>query len=300
MMTVKDIVLGKTVWRESGRPSALRPSFLKLRASDLLAALSAVVLAFAALCALFPGWIAPYSPTLMMADRILLPPSAAHYFGTDYFGRDIFSVVVYGSRDSLLIGLASVLAGGLAGCVIGAVAGIAGGVIDLLLMRFIEIVMTIPGILLALAVAAVLGPNLFNIIFAVSISMAPGFARVFRSQIIGVKERAFITAARSIGMPAPRIFFRHVLPNAWSPVLVMATIGLGTSILSAAGLSFLGLGVIKEIPDWGTLLSQGRGYLTVAWWISTFPGAAITLVVLAGNIIGDWLRDRLDPKREQR
>lgn len=278
----------------------MRPAFLNLKASDLLAAVSGVVLAFAALCALFPGWIAPYSPTHMMADRILLPPSADHYFGTDYFGRDIFSVVVYGSRDSLLIGFASVLAGGLAGCVIGAVAGIAGGVIDLLFMRFIEIVMTIPGILLALAIAAVLGPNLFNIIFAVAISMVPGFARVFRSQIISVKERAFIAAARSIGMPAPRIFFRHVLPNAWSPVLVMATIGLGTSILSAAGLSFLGLGVIKEIPDWGTLLSQGRGYLTVAWWISTFPGVAITLLVLSGNIIGDWLRDRLDPKREQR
>jgi len=207
---------------------------------------------------------------------------------------------VYGARDSLLIGVASVLAGGLAGCIIGAAAGIAGGVIDLILMRFIEIVMTIPGILLALAIAAVLGPNLFNMIFAVAVSMVPGFARVFRSQIISVKGRAFITAARSIGMPAPRIFFRHVLPNAWSPVLVMATIGLGTSILTAAGLSFLGLGVVKEIPDWGTLLSQGRGYLTVAWWISTFPGIAITLLVLSGNILGDWLRDRLDPKREQR
>lgn len=299
-MTVKDIVLGKTVWRESKRQTAARPRLRSLGTGDWLAAVSGVILAFAALCALFPGWIAPYSPTSMEADRVLLPPGAAHYFGTDYFGRDIFSVVVYGARDSLLIGFASVLAGGLAGCVIGAAAGIAGGVIDLILMRFIEIVMTIPGILLALAIAAVLGPNLFNMIFAVAVSMVPGFARVFRSQIISVKGRAFITAARSIGMPAPRIFFRHVLPNAWSPVLVMATIGLGTSILTAAGLSFLGLGVVKEIPDWGTLLSQGRGYLTVAWWISTFPGIAITLLVLSGNILGDWLRDRLDPKREQR
>jgi peptide/nickel transport system permease protein len=299
-VTVKDIVLGKTVWRESKRQTAARPRLRSLGTGDWLAAVSGVILAFAALCALFPGWIAPYSPTSMEADRVLLPPGAAHYFGTDYFGRDIFSVVVYGARDSLLIGVASVLAGGLAGCIIGAAAGIAGGVIDLILMRFIEIVMTIPGILLALAIAAVLGPNLFNMIFAVAVSMVPGFARVFRSQIISVKGRAFITAARSIGMPAPRIFFRHVLPNAWSPVLVMATIGLGTSILTAAGLSFLGLGVVKEIPDWGTLLSQGRGYLTVAWWISTFPGIAITLLVLSGNILGDWLRDRLDPKREQR
>jgi len=299
-VTVKDIVLGKTVWRESKRQTAARPRLRSLGTGDWLAAVSVVILAFAALCALFPGWIAPYSPTSMEADRVLLPPGAAHYFGTDYFGRDIFSVVVYGARDSLLIGVASVLAGGLAGCIIGAAAGIAGGVIDLILMRFIEIVMTIPGILLALAIAAVLGPNLFNMIFAVAVSMVPGFARVFRSQIISVKGRAFITAARSIGMPAPRIFFRHVLPNAWSPVLVMATIGLGTSILTAAGLSFLGLGVVKEIPDWGTLLSQGRGYLTVAWWISTFPGIAITLLVLSGNILGDWLRDRLDPKREQR
>ncbi len=266
-------------------------------ASDWLPYAAAAFVLFIVACALFPGAIAPYSPTEMDTAAVMAKPSLTHLFGTDYYGRDVFSVVVHGSRDSLLIGIASVLAGGLAGALIGAVSGYAGGVADTILMGFVEILMTIPGILFALAIAAVLGPSLGNIVLAVSISSVPGFARVFRGQIMSIKGRPFITAAKSAGAGKLRIFFRHVLPNAWSPLLVMGTIGLGTSILIGSGLSFLGLGVIKEIPDWGTLLSQGRGYLTVAWWMSTFPGLAITLLVLSVNLIGDQLRDRLDPKR---
>jgi peptide/nickel transport system permease protein len=264
--------------------------------SNLFIYVSGFIVLFIIACALFPKWIAPYSPTFMNTELILSAPNADHWFGTDYFGRDVFSLVVYGSRDSLIIGAASVVVGGLIGGAIGALAGYIGGLIDVIFMRFIEILMTIPGILLALAIAAVLGPSLFNIVLAVAAASIPGYARVMRGQMMSIKKRQYVDASRSIGTPKWWIFLWHILPNSWSPLLVMGTIGLGTSILVGSGLSFLGLGVIKEIPDWGALLSQGRGYLTVGWWISTFPGLAITLFVLSVNIIGDRLRDIFDPK----
>ncbi|MBV7504468.1 ABC transporter permease [Bacillus sp. sid0103] len=264
--------------------------------SNLFIYFSGFTMLFIIACALFPKWIAPYSPTFMNTELILSAPSRAHLFGTDYFGRDVFSLVVYGSRDSLMIGTASVVMGGFIGGAIGALAGYLGGLIDVIFMRFIEILMTIPGILLALAIAAVLGPSLFNIVLAVAAASIPGYARVMRGQMMSIKKRQYVDASRSIGTPKWRIFLWHILPNSWSPLLVMGTIGLGTSILVGSGLSFLGLGVIKEIPDWGALLSQGRGYLTVGWWISTFPGLAITLFVLSVNVIGDRLRDIFDPK----
>ncbi|PFO01442.1 D-ala-D-ala transporter subunit [Bacillus sp. AFS076308] len=264
--------------------------------SNLFLYTSTVIVLFIIACAIFPKWIAPFSPTYMNTEFILSKPSADHWFGTDYFGRDVFSLVIYGSQDSLIIGVTSVLIGGIIGGSIGAFAGYIGGFVDVILMRVIDILMTIPGILLALAIAAALGPSLFNIVLAVAASAIPGYARVMRGQMMSIKKRKFVDASRSIGTPSWRIFLWHILPNSWSPLLVLGTIGLGTSILIGSGLSFLGLGTIKEIPDWGALLSQGRGYLTVAWWISTFPGLAITLFVLSINIIGDKLRDSFDPK----
>ncbi|MEH7419387.1 ABC transporter permease [Neobacillus drentensis] len=264
--------------------------------SSLFLYTSTVIVLFIIACAVFPKWIAPFSPTYMNSEYILSKPSADHWFGTDYFGRDVFSLVIYGSQDSLIIGVTSVLIGGIIGGSIGALAGYIGGFVDVILMRVIDILMTIPGILLALAIAAALGPSLFNIVLAVAASSIPGYARVMRGQMMSIKKRKFVDASRSIGTPSWRIFLWHILPNSWSPLLVLGTIGLGTSILIGSGLSFLGLGTIKEIPDWGALLSQGRGYLTVAWWISTFPGLAITLFVLSINIIGDKLRDSFDPK----
>lgn len=271
----------------------------KVRKNFFFILFSIFIIVFLNICALFPQWIAPYSPAKMLSSQVLQPPERSHWFGTDYFGRDVFSVVVYGTRYSLLIGYVSVLLGGLAGCLIGGIAGYIGGVVDVVVMRLIEILMTIPGILLALAFAAALGPSLFNTILAVSIASVPGYARVMRGQMISLRHRAYVLASRSIGSSHAFIFFRHILPNAWSPILVMATIGLGTSILTGAGLSFLGLSALKESPDWGTFLAQGRGYLTAAWWISTFPGLAITLFVLSVNIIGDQLRDYFDPKKSK-
>ncbi|WP_141502699.1 ABC transporter permease [Paenibacillus luteus] len=296
---MKETAVAKTAWPRTRAWRQSAPRTAKLNVSNLLVYAAGFVVIFIVLCALMPGQIAPYSPTEMVMTDIMLPPSLTHFFGTDYYGRDVFSVVVYGSRDSLLIGLASVIIGGLLGASIGALSGFLGGIFDTIIMGFIEVLMTIPGILFALAIAAAMGPSLFNVVLAVALSAVPGYARVFRGQIISVKGRPFITAARSVGAGNLRIFFRHVLPNAWSPLLVMATIGLGTSILIGSGLSFLGLGVIKEIPDWGTLLSQGRGYLTVAWWMSTFPGLAITMLVLSVNLMGDKLRDHIDPKKSR-
>jgi len=273
-----------------------RHRFHRPGADQLFLYAAGLVVCFLILCAIAPQWIAPYSPTALDPANLLKPPSASHLFGTDYFGRDVFTLVIYGSRDSLLIGLASVVVGGLAGAALGTLAGYVGGWVDQVLMRLIDVLMTIPGILLALAIAASLGPSTMNVVLAIAAGTIPRYARVMRSQILTVKNRTYVLASRSIGSTGTRIFFKHVLPNSLAPFLVMATIGVGTSILTGSGLSFLGLGVIKEIPDWGTVLSQGRGYLTVAWWVCTFPGLAIASFVLSVNIIGDRIRDVLDPR----
>ncbi|MEI4769956.1 ABC transporter permease [Psychrobacillus sp. FJAT-51614] len=269
---------------------------VKLSISNLFVFIASLILLFIVVCALLPSWIAPYEPTAMNTEKILATPSLSHLFGTDHYGRDVFSLVVYGSKDSLIIGVSAVLIGLILGGGIGAISGYLGGIIDTIFMRIIEILMTIPGILLALAIAAALGPSLQNIVFAIAIASIPGYARLMRGQMMSIKKRPYVAASRSIGTSSGKILWWHIVPNALSPLLVMSTIGLGTAILTGAGLSFLGLGVIKEIPDWGALLSQGRNYLTVAWWIATFPGLAITAFVLSVNIIGDKLQDVTNPK----
>lgn len=273
---------------------------LRFASSDILIGLAGIAIVFLVLCALFPSWIAPYSPTEMNTAAILQAPSAAHLFGTDYFGRDVFSLIVHGTRDSLLIGASSVIVGVLIGASLGSIAGYVGGKLDTVIMRIMDVLLTVPGILLALTIAAALGPGLRNIVLAIAISSVPGYARVMRGQIMAIRGRGYVFASRAIGAKPSFILIKHVLPNSAAPLLVMATLGLGSSILAGAGLSFLGLGVLKEIPDWGALLSQGRGYLTVAWWICTFPGLAITLFVLSINLIGDRWRDAVDPKRKSR
>jgi len=259
--------------------------------------ISILVIMFLTGCAIVPEWIAPYSPTAMQSDQILLAPSLQHLFGTDYFGRDVFSLVVYGSRPALLIGVCAVLVSSLVGSTIGMIAGYVGRIVDVIVMRIVEMIQSIPGVLLALALAAAMGPSFRNLVVAIAISAVPSYARVMRGQVLSIKNRPFILASRSIGTANSVIFFKHILPHSYSPLLVMASNGLGIAILTSSGLSFLGLGVVSDIPDWGMLLSQGRNYIAAGWWIATFPGLAITLFVLAVNIIGDSLRDYLDPKK---
>ena len=257
-------------------------------------AVSLLILLFILLTALFPEWLATHPPAEMSME-ILQQPGAAHLLGTDQFGRDIYSLLVYGSRQSLLIGVGSVLIGGLIGTLIGLIAGYLGGWTDSLLMRAVDVMMTIPGILFAILIAASLGPSLPNMMLAIGLSTFPGYARLVRGQVLSIRSSLFIDAARTIGAGHAAIIRRHIIPNCLPQLTVMATIGVGTAVLISTALSFLGLGVVREIPDWGYLLSLGRSYISIAWWISLFPGLWITLLVVAINWLGDELRNRLEP-----
>ncbi|MDQ8728185.1 ABC transporter permease [Bradyrhizobium sp. LHD-71] len=278
-------------WRaDEGRRRLMLLSWL--RPGPLL--LPGVIMLVMLACGLFPEWIAPFDPT-DMTDAILAPPGPEHWFGTDHFGRDVLSLVIYGARQSLLMGACAVFVGGLAGGLLGLVSGYGGRGVDLVLMRLLDIWMAVPDILLAIIIAAALGPSLTNTIIAVGLVTVPRYARVMRAQVLAIRSRPFIEASRSIGSSHTLIVLHHILPHTVSQMLVMATLGIGSSILIGSSLSFIGLGVIDDRPDWGFLLSQGRSYLTVAWWFATFPGLAITALVISANLLGDGLRSRLDP-----
>jgi peptide/nickel transport system permease protein len=236
----------------------------------------------------------------MQSDAILQAPGGAFPLGTDQFGRDVLSLVIHGARQSLLIGLFAVLISSSVGVSIGLLAGYAGGLIDMCVMRFFDVWMSIPSILLAIALSTALGPGLSTTILAVSVAQIPRYARVLRGQALSIRGRAFVQAARASGASHPAILFGHVLPHCFAPISVMATLGVGGAILTGASLSFLGLGVNDESPDWGYLLTQGRGYLTVAWWTVTFPGLAITALVISVNLLGDALRRHLEPRGASR
>lgn len=269
----------------------------RLRPGPMLPA--AIVLVMLA-CALAPNAIAPFDPTEMDPDAILAPPGPGHWLGTDHFGRDVLSLLIYGARQSLLMGAFAVFVGGLIGGLIGLISGYVGRAVDAVLMRLLDIWMSVPDILLAIILAASLGPSLTNTIIAVGLVTVPRYARVMRAQVLSIRSRTFIEASRAIGTSHGVIVLRHVLPHTVSQMLVMATLGVGSAILIGASLSFIGLGIIDDEPDWGFLLSQGRSYLSVAWWIATFPGLAITALVISTNLLGDWLRNRLDPHQRSR
>lgn len=252
----------------------------------------AVILAFS----IAPDWIAPYDPTAMDSYAILQAPGAAHWLGTDHFGRDVLSLVIHGARQSLLMGACAVLVAGFLGGLIGLLSGYAGRAVDMIVMRLLDVWMSVPDILLAIILAAALGPSLTNTIIAVGLVTVPRYARVMRAQVLATRGRPFVEASRAIGSPHWLILIGHILPHTTSQVLVMATLGIGSSILIGSSLSFIGLGVIDDRPDWGFLLSQGRNYLTVAWWFATFPGLAITALVVSVNLLGDALRNRFDPR----
>lgn len=240
-------------------------------------------------------WIAPYDPLKQDIVARLQPPSAEHWFGTDQLGRDVFSRVLYGGRLSLPAGILVIVVAGIIGTAIGAVAGFIGGWFDEGTMRLTEIFMAFPTIILAMAIAAALGPSLVNAVVAMVVVWWPNYARVVRSLVIGVKTQEYVEAARAIGVPRGRVLWRTILPNCLAPAVVLATIDLGNAILVFAGLSFLGLGPDPTTPEWGRMVSDGIQYFD-QWWIAAFAGLAIFTVVMAFNFIGDGIRDALDPR----
>jgi peptide/nickel transport system permease protein len=261
----------------------------------------ALVLLFV-VCAVFAPWIAPYKPldqdlSLLGAGGIPPGPSWDHLFGVDTLGRDEFSRIIYGARLSLIVGVVAVATGLSVGLVFGAIAGYAGGIVDTVIMRTMDVVLAIPGLLFAIGVVALLGPGLFHIMFAVGVTQVPIFARLLRGSILAQRENDFVLAARSVGVRGRSILFSHILPNSLSPVIVQATLALATAIIEVAALSFLGLGDQNPArPEWGAMLTETNAYLQSAPFLAIIPGCAIVISALGFNLIGDALREALDPK----
>lgn len=261
-----------------------------------MATIGGCVVLFFVCVAVFAPLIAPYDPNKPDFISRMQGPSRDHWLGTDTLGRDMLSRIIYGSRYSLLAGIVSVTIAAFAGTLLGLVSGYYGGWVDMVIMRFMDMLLAFPGILLAIAIISVLGRGLFNAMVSVGLYSVPSFARVVRSRVLSLREQEFVESARAIGSTDSRIIFRHILPNIATPVIIMSTMRLGTTILSAASLSFLGLGAQPPTPEWGAILSGGRDVLRVAPHIATFPGLAILITVVGFNLLGDGVRDALDPK----
>ena len=261
-----------------------------------LAMLGLFIVLLLIVCAIFADSIAPYSYSKQDLLHAFEFPSAKHLFGTDEFGRDIFSRMVYGSRISLVVGFIAVGIAILFGGLLGAVAGYYGGVLDNLIMRAMDILLSIPSTVLAISIAAALGPGLLNLMVAVGISSTPAYARVMRGSVLSVKGQEFVEAAKAVGSSDRRIILRHIIPNCMAPLIVQSTLGVASAILSTAGLSFIGLGIQPPTPEWGAMLSGARAYIRDYAYMTFFPGFAIMITILALNFLGDGLRDALDPK----
>jgi peptide/nickel transport system permease protein len=260
------------------------------------AKLSLLVVVMLILPLLSPHWLAQYDPTAVVPDEIFQPPSAHHLLGTDQFGRDILSRLIYGTRNSMSLGVVSVSLSVLISVPVGLIAGYYRGPLDATVMRIVDLVMAFPGILLALMIIAILGPGLTNAMIAVGIGEAPAYTRVVRATTLVVREQSYIEAARAAGARDLRVLRLHILPNIIQPLIVISTVGFAVAIVIGSSLGFLGLGAQPPAAEWGTMVSDGRTYLRSQWWISAFPGATIGLTVLAFNVVGDALRDILDPR----
>ncbi len=280
----RDLVRSALVWRKLRRFVRHKSGMTGL-----------VIVLVVAAAALFAPVLAPNDPT-SLTPALLQGPSWAHPFGTDVLGRDVLSRVLYGARISPLIGVVAMAIAAGIGTVLGLVAGYLGGIVDSTIMRLMDMLLAFPGIILAIVVVAILGPGLRNGMIAVGIAMVPTFARVVRGEVLVERERDYVTAARGLGARARRIIFRELLPSVSAPMIVLGTLGVAGAILAGAGLSFLGLGAQPPSPEWGSMLNEGRNYIATQWWIATFPGCAIAVTVLGINLMGDGLRDVLDPR----
>ncbi len=248
--------------------------------------LSSLFLLFVAAATFWPQLVTTDNPLLADPIKSQLPPSAEHWFGTDHLGRDVFSRVVYGARYSILIGVSAIAIAALAGSFLGLVAGLARGVIDEVISRFLDVVSSFPDLLLALVLISFTGPGTVNLIFALGVASVPRFARVVRAQTFVIAKSGYVEQAKTFGLKRNTMISRHILPHAIAQVPILATIGLGSTIIQAAGLSFLGMGPQPPTPEWGAMLAEARNYLRVAWWIGVWPGVAITLTVIAISILG--------------
>jgi peptide/nickel transport system permease protein len=255
-----------------------------------------LVLVFFVAAALFAPLLSPTEPLAQNVSNGLSPPSAGNLLGTDKLGRDILSRMLYGSRISLGVGLAVVVLAGSIGTALGLVAGYVGGWADEVLMRITDIFFAFPALILSMAIAGALGPSLGNALLAISAVTWPVYARLIRGQVLSLKQSEFVVAAKALGVPEWRIVFRHLLPNTLAPLLVQASFDMGAAITAVAGLSFIGFGAQPPTPEWGVMISEGRNYLATQWWLATFPAVAILLVVGGFNLLGDGLRDALDPR----
>ena len=255
-----------------------------------------IFILFLVVIAIISYKVVPYGINEYDYSAIMQGPTAKHWFGTDEFGRDLFSRILCGTRISLSVGLLSVTIGAVLGTILGLLGGYYGGILDSIIMRICDVLFAFPGIVLAIAIVAILGSGLYNVIIAVAVFSTPTFARLVRSTTLSLKNSVFVQAARNLGASDARILFKHILPGAIPNIIVQYTMSIGNSILTASSLSFLGLGAQPPTPEWGLLLSNGRNYMMDSWHITFFPGLAIFFTVLAFNLLGDGLRDALDPK----
>ena len=273
-----------------------------------IATLGALIFALFLLIAILAPILAPHDPALQDLKRRLAPPiglgmekaSLEYPLGNDNLGRDILSRLLVGSRVSLVVGISTILLASSVGSLIGAVAGFYRGLLDNVVMRIVDIWMAFPSLLLAIAFGAALGPGLFNLVLALSLTIWVVYCRVVRAEVLSIRERDYVLAARAMGASDLRIILRHVLPNVLAPILVISTLQMGVVIISEASLNFLGVGVQSTVPTWGGMLADGREFMRDAWWLATFPGLAISIVVLGVNLLGDGLRDALDPRLRRR
>lgn len=279
--------------------NTIRKTYRFFGRSNLAMAAIVVLLTFV-FVGLFAPWLAPYDPNAQnLALRLQPPLSDGHLLGTDGLGRDVLSRLIYGSRISLVVGFSAVLLAAVIGIIVGLVSGYVGGWVDSLLMRVVDAWLAFPFLLLAIAIVAVLGRGLDNIVIALVITGWVLYARLVRGETLSLREREFVLSARGLGASPVAIMVKHILPNCLAPIMVVATLEIGVVIVTEASLSFLGLGASASESSWGGMLADGRAYLTRAWWLATLPGLAIFVIVLAVNVLGDALRDALDPRHEK-
>jgi peptide/nickel transport system permease protein len=286
---------GTVAFKDSRRQLSFSQRSVRLVLRNPIGALGALIVTLVILCAIFADVLAPYDPTSQLV-KPLEPPSGAHVLGADELGRDVLARVIYGARVSLYVGIVSVAIALVSGSILGLLAGYYGGTIDNIIMRVMDILFGLPAIVLAIAITSVLGPSLNSVLIAIGIVYAPQFARVARAPTLSLRERDFVTAARAVGAGDLWLVMRHILPNMTAPIVVQATVAFSTAILTEATLSYLGLGTQPPTPSWGTMLNAGKQVLLLAPWTSIYPGLAIGLTVLGFNLLGDGLRDTLDPR----